>query len=78
MRHLPCSTPGCPDRVPADSPAHRIVLRDAGAHVLGVLYYCSSCLEHFAAYGAYGHFAPRPGSPPQWQAWLDEQWPDQG
>jgi hypothetical protein len=80
MNEIPCSTPGCPRRVPADSKIHRIVLRDPGTHVLGVLYYCSTCLEHFAAYGPYGHFAPHcgsaPASPPQtlaaWSAWVDQ------
>jgi hypothetical protein len=60
---------------------HRIVLRDPGMHVLGVLYYCSACLEHFAAYGPYGHFAPRYGSPTstpplqsisEWSAWVEQ------
>src|SRR4030095_600388 len=59
MNEMPCSTPGCPRRVPADSKIHRIVLHDPGTRVLGVLYYCSPCLEHFASYGPYGHFAPR-------------------
>jgi hypothetical protein len=79
MDQVPCSTPGCPRRVPADSKMHRIVLHDPGMHVLGILYYCSPCLEHFAAYGAYGHFAPRYGSSPitpqqsldEWSAWVD-------
>jgi len=57
------------------------VLRDSGMHVLGVLYYCGSCLEHFAAYGPYGHFAPRYGPPPsppplqsvsEWSAWVEQ------
>jgi hypothetical protein len=80
MREVPCSTPGCLRRVRADSTVHRIVLRDPGLHVLGVLYYCSLCLEHFAAYGSFGHFAPRGGSSPsapgqslsQWSAWVDQ------
>jgi hypothetical protein len=80
MDEMPCSTPGCPRRVPADSKIHRIVLRDPGAHVLGILYYCSLCLEHFAAYGAYRHFAPRSGLAPtsapqtlaEWSAWVDQ------
>jgi hypothetical protein len=80
MQEALCSTPGCLCRVPADSKAHRIVLRDPGMHVLGVLYYCSPCLEHFAAYGPYGHFAPRYGPTPtgpdqslnEWSAWVDQ------
>jgi hypothetical protein len=80
MHEMPCSTPGCSRRVPADSKIHRIVLHDPGTHVLGVLYYCSPCLEHFASYGHYGHFAPRYGTvptPPQpslaeWSSWVDE------
>jgi hypothetical protein len=85
MMHIQCSTPGCPCQVPAESRTHRIVLHDAGTHVLGILYYCSSCLEHFAAYGAYSHFAPR-YNPPSitsrqslagWNAWVDE-WLDEG
>ena len=80
MNEMPCSTPGCARRVPADSKIHRIVLHDPGTRVLGVLYYCSPCLEHFASYGPYGHFAPRYGTtptPPQqslaeWSAWVDE------
>jgi hypothetical protein len=79
MNQVPCSTPGCPGRIPVDSTLHRIVLHDPGLHVLGILYYCSSCLEHFAAYGAYGHCAPRYGSTParhpqslaEWSTWLD-------
>ena len=79
MQEVLCSTPGCLRRVPADSKVHRIVLRDPGMHVLGVLYYCSPCLEHFAAYGPYGHFAPWYGSTPStahqslsdWCAWVD-------
>ncbi len=79
MPEVPCSTPGYPRRVPADSKIHCIVLRDPGTHVLGVLYYCSTCLEHFAAHGPYRHFAPRygptPTAPPQtlteWSAWMD-------
>jgi hypothetical protein len=66
--------------VSAESKMHRIVLHDAGTHVLGILYYCSTCLEHFAAYGAYGHFAPRYSANPipprqtlaEWSAWVDE------
>jgi hypothetical protein len=80
MREVLCSTPGCLCRVPADSKVHRIVLRDPGTHVLGVLYYCSPCLEHFAAYGPYGHFAPWYGSTPNtshqslsdWCEWVDQ------
>ncbi len=80
MREVPCSTPDCLRRVRADSTVHRIVLRDPGMHVLGVLYYCSPCLEHFAAYGPYGHFAPRYGLTPaaphqslsEWSAWVDQ------
>lgn len=80
MNQMPCSTPGCSRRVPADSKIHRIVLHDPGTRVLGVLYYCSSCLEHFASYGPYGHFAPRYGTTPtspqqslaEWSAWVDE------
>jgi hypothetical protein len=80
MNEVPCSTPGCPRRVLADSKIHRIVLHDPGMHVLGILYYCSPCLEHFAAYGPYGHFAPRSGSSPatpqqslaEWNAWVDQ------
>jgi hypothetical protein len=79
MQEVLCSTPGCLRRVPADSTVHRIVLRDPGMHVLGVLYYCSPCLEHFAAYGPYGHFASWYGSTPStahqslsdWCAWVD-------
>jgi hypothetical protein len=49
-------------------------------HVLGILYYCSVCLEHFAAYGPYHHFAPRYGAAPpassptltEWTAWVDQ------
>jgi hypothetical protein len=85
MMQIHCSTPGCPRQVPAESKIHRIVLHDSGTHVLGILYYCSSCLEHFAAYGAYGHFAPRhnPASTPSrqsladWNAWVDG-WLDEG
>lgn len=58
MHEIPCSTPSCLRQVAADSKVHRIVLRDPGTHVLGVLYYCSACLEHFASYGPYRHFAP--------------------
>ena len=80
MNEVPCSTPGCPSRVSADSKIHRIVLHDPGMHVLGVLYYCSPCLEHFASYGPYGHFAPRYGATPptsqqslaEWSAWVDQ------
>lgn len=80
MSEVPCSTPGCPRRVAADSKVHRIVLRDPGMHVLGILYYCSPCLEHFAAYGPYHHFAPRdapapttlPQSLAEWKARVDE------
>jgi hypothetical protein len=80
MNEMPCSTPGCPRRVPADSKIHRIVLHDPGTRVLGVLYYCSPCLEHFASYGPYGHFAPRYGPTPttshqslaEWSAWVDQ------
>jgi hypothetical protein len=80
MIQIPCSTPGCPRQIPAESKIHRIVLHDAGTHVLGILYYCSSCLEHFAAYGAYGHFAPHYSPNPaasrpsiaEWSAWVDE------
>jgi hypothetical protein len=80
MHEVVCSTPGCLRRVPADSKVHRIVLRDSGMHVLGILYYCSACLEHFAAYGPYGHFAPRYGSTPtaphqsvsEWRAWVEQ------
>jgi len=80
MREVPCSTPGCLRRVRADSKVHRIVLRDPGLHVLGVLYYCSLCLEHFAAYRPYGHFAPRYGPTPsaphqflrEWSVWADQ------
>jgi hypothetical protein len=80
MQEMPCSTPGCSRRVPADSKIHRIVLHDPGTRVLGVLYYCSPCLEHFASYGPYGHFAPRYGATPtphqqslaEWSAWVDE------
>ncbi len=79
MHEIPCSTPGCPGRVAADSKLHRIVLHDPGTHVLGVLYYCSTCLEHFAAYGPYHHFAPRYGAAAtttrrsfaEWSAWVD-------
>jgi hypothetical protein len=84
MKEVPCSTPGCPRQVAADSKIHRIVLRDPGAHVLGVLYYCSACLEHFASYGPYRHFAPRYGPTPtsspqslaEWRQWVDE-WIDE-
>jgi hypothetical protein len=84
MQEVLCSTPGCVRRVPADSKVHRIVLRDPGMHVLGVLYYCSACLEHFAAYGPYGHFAPRWGSTPiaprqavsEWSAWVEQLLPE--
>jgi hypothetical protein len=80
MHEMPCSTPGCSRRVPADSKIHRIVLHDPGTRVLGILYYCSTCLEHFASYGPYGHFAPRyeSTSPPsqqslaEWNAWVDQ------
>ena len=80
MNEIPCSTPGCPRRVAADSKAHRIVLHDPGMHVLGILYYCRMCLEHFAAYGPYHHFAPRYGAAPpasspsltEWTAWVDQ------
>jgi hypothetical protein len=80
MNEMPCSTPGCPRRVRADSKIHRIVLHDPGTRVLGVLYYCSPCLEHFASYGPYGHFAPRYESTPttshqslaEWSAWVDQ------
>src|SRR5215475_2708278 len=80
MNEMPCSTPGCFRRVPADSKIHRIVLHDPGTRVLGVLYYCSPCLEHFASYGPYGHFAPRYESTPttshqsmaEWSAWVDQ------
>jgi hypothetical protein len=80
MSAILCSTPGCLRRVAADSKVHRIVLRDPGLHVLGVLYYCSPCLEHFAAYGPYHHFAPRyppaptasPQSLAEWNARVDE------
>ena len=80
MREVPCSTPGCLRRVPAASKVHRIVLRGPGLHILGVLYYCSPCLEHFAAYGPYGHFAPRYGLIPtaldqslsEWSEWVDQ------
>ena len=73
MNEMPCSTPGCCRRVPIDSKIHRIVLHDPGTHVLGVLYYCSPCLEHFASYGPYGHFAPRDesASPPSYQSLAD-------
>jgi hypothetical protein len=80
MTEVLCSTPGCPRRVAADSKVHRIVLRDPGLHVLGILYYCSPCLEHFAGYGPYHHFAPRyapaptasPQSLAEWNARVDE------
>ena len=80
MNEVLCSTPGCLRRVPADSKVHRMVLHDSGMHVLGILYYCSPCLEHFAAYGPYGHFAPRYGANPmtpqqslaEWSAWVDQ------
>jgi hypothetical protein len=80
MNEVPCSTPGCARRVPADSKIHRIVLHDPGTHVLGILYYCGPCLEHFAAYGPYCHFAPRCESAPistqqsmtEWSAWVDQ------
>jgi hypothetical protein len=80
MHEMPCSTPGCSRRVPADSKIHRIVLHDPGTRVLGVLYYCSPCLAHFASYGPYGHFAPRYESTPttshqsmaEWSAWVDQ------
>jgi hypothetical protein len=80
MNKVPCSTPGCSRRVLADSKSHRIVLHDPGTRVLGVLYYCSPCLEHFASYGPYGHFAPRYESTPttshqsmaEWSAWVDQ------
>jgi hypothetical protein len=80
MHDIPCSTPDCPRRVPMNSKIHRIILRDPGTHVLGILYYCSACLEHFAAYGPYGHFAPRSGAAPtsspqtlaEWNAWADQ------
>jgi hypothetical protein len=80
MNEVPCSTPGCPRRVRADSKIHRIVLHDPGTRVLGILYYCSPCLEHFASYGPYGHFAPRYGPTPpasqqslaEWSAWIDQ------
>jgi hypothetical protein len=86
MHAIPCSTPGCSRRVPADSTHHRIVLHDPGMHVLGILYYCSTCLEHFAAYGAYHHFAPRYGPAPnssapslaEWSAWVDQWLEDDG
>src|SRR5919204_254226 len=77
---MTCSMTGCQRRVPADSKMHRIVLHDPGMHVLGILYYCSTCLEHFAAYGPYRHFASRYGSAPaaspqsldEWSAWVDQ------
>jgi hypothetical protein len=80
MHEIPCSTPGCPRRVAADSKHHRIVLHDPGLHVLGILYYCGTCLEHFAAYGPYHHFAPRYGPAPtaspqslaEWSLWVDQ------
>jgi hypothetical protein len=80
MNEVSCSTPGCSRRVPADSKIHRIVLHDPGTRVLGILYYCSPCLEHFASYGPYGHFAPRYGPTPmashqslvEWSAWVDQ------
>ena len=80
MNEMLCSTPGCSRRVPADSKVHRIVLHDPGTRVLGVLYYCSPCLEHFASYGLHGHFAPRYESTPttshqsmaEWSAWVDQ------
>ena len=64
----------------ADSKVHRIVLHDPSMHVLGILYYCGICLEHFAAYGPYHHFAPRYGPAPtaspqslaDWSAWVDQ------
>jgi hypothetical protein len=80
MNEVPCSTVGCLRRVPADSKIHRIVLHDPGLHVLGILYYCSPCLEDVAAYGPDGHFAPRCGAAPimpqqslaEWSAWVDQ------
>lgn len=80
MNEMPCSTLGCSRRVRADSRMHRIVQHDPGMHVLGTLYYCSPCLEHFASYGHYGHFASRYGPTPttsqqslaEWSAWVDQ------